>query len=263
MKLPPSSLLASIALVSLPSISASAILSTPTESIDVIDTGILGHPISPADPPLFRELQSSCPATCSSNLCDCVVKYGYAEPCSQQLHEVCQGNDGTIADCVDPDYVFYYQNVYCAFASCRVGGGTYENCQCKSYINFCAIYQNKPGYETDKKTLEYCSIAACCKGASDDTAKGACLKDPFKKIDSGEDDANTTEDNTDEQRDTTSTPNEQTGDTTTGDSSEPIDMTQEPVKVEDKDPPSGSSFNAKESALSLAIGAVVWFAMLN
>jgi hypothetical protein len=253
MKLPPSSILASIALAGLSSISASAILSTPTETIDDIDTGILNHPISPADPPLFRELQSSCPATCSSDLCDCVVKYGYAEPCSQQLHDVCQGNAGTIADCVDPEYVFYYQNVYCAFAACRVGGGTYENCQCKSYINFCAIYQNKPGYETDAKTLEYCSIATCCKGAADDAGKGACLKDPFKKIDSAENDANTAEEQAVEQA--------PPAPGATDESSEPIDMTQDSVEAEDKAPPPDGAFHAKGSVLSLAIGAVVWFAI--
>lgn len=180
MKLPPSSLLASVILTGLPSISASAIHSNPSETIDDIDTGILGHSIGPADPPLFRELQSTCPATCSSDLCDCVVKYGYAEPCAQQLHDVCQGNAGTIADCVLSEYVYYYENVYCPFATCRVGGGTYEKCQCDSYVDFCDIYQNKPGYETDAKTLKYCSIATCCKGETDDEGRKTCLEESFE-----------------------------------------------------------------------------------
>ena len=40
-----------------------------------IDAGILGF---------SRNLASTCPDTCSPELCDCVEEFGYAEPCYQQ-----------------------------------------------------------------------------------------------------------------------------------------------------------------------------------
>ena len=61
-----------------------------------------------------------------------------------------------------------------------MGGGTYQKCQCDSYIDFCGIYQNKPGYENDAKTLKYCSIATCCKKETDDEGRKVCLEGSFK-----------------------------------------------------------------------------------
>ena len=138
MKLPPSSLLTSLAVAAVPLITASDVIDNSHSSID---TGILDAPFDAAsnEAPFLRQLQSNCPATCSSALCDCVSKYGYAEPCALQLHDVCAA--GTISDCVDEEYVFYYSNVYCPFAACRVNGQSYEKCQCDSYVNFCGIYQ--------------------------------------------------------------------------------------------------------------------------
>ncbi|KAL3788128.1 hypothetical protein HJC23_005466 [Cyclotella cryptica] len=158
-----------------------------------VDTGILNAPLfsSRRGGRLLQSSssssQSNCPSTCSADLCSCVSQYGYAEPCSQQLNDVCIGSalspTGTsvsISDCVIEDYVYYYQKVYCPFAACRVGGGSYEKCQCDSYVDFCNIYQGKEGYEKDAKTLKYCSIAICCQGNFDDAGRAVCLAASFQ-----------------------------------------------------------------------------------
>ena len=182
MKLPPSSLLGSIAIAGLPLLSASAVNSAFDSKAALehhhADTGILAIQTEHDEFPFHRDLQSTCPDTCSSALCDCVSKYGYAEPCALELHSVC--TEQTLSNCVSEDYVFYYQNVYCPFAACRVGGESYETCACDSYVDFCNIYQNKEGYERDTKTLKYCSIAVCCLGKTDDMGRETCLGGSFK-----------------------------------------------------------------------------------
>jgi hypothetical protein len=258
MKLPSSSLLASIALTGLPLLSASAI----TEINDVddsnansIDAGILDirGDNSSNEAPFFRDLQSTCPETCSSALCDCVSQYGFAEPCSQQLHDVCTGTAGSIEDCVVPEYVFYYQNVYCPFAACRVSGESYEKCLCDSYINFCGIYQNKAGYETDPKTLKYCSISTCCQGAKDDEdRKTSCLDGTFQNeavtsisnlIDSVESEnveATTAEENTNETTE--------------------LDDAEENSEVEVGEPPAGAH-HVQSSATYVALATFLLFTL--
>jgi hypothetical protein len=285
MKLPSSSLLASIALTGLPLLSASAI----TEINDVddsnansIDAGILDirGDNSSNEAPFFRDLQSTCPETCSSALCDCVSQYGFAEPCSQQLHDVCTGTAGSIEDCVVPEYVFYYQNVYCPFAACRVSGESYEKCQCDSYINFCGIYQNKAGYETDPKTLKYCSISTCCQLATDDTGRNECLTESFQAVgfnstvvaNATSDQPGTTDAtiSTGGETESTASPESESttspeSDATTTESLEPIDLTGGEAEVEagDKDIP--AAVNAcdvkRSSVLSMVVGAFIWLLM--
>lgn len=82
MKLPSSSLLASIALTGLLLLSASAINEINDVDSNAIDAGILDirGDNSSNEAPFFRDLQSTCPETCSSALCDCVSQYGFADP---------------------------------------------------------------------------------------------------------------------------------------------------------------------------------------
>jgi hypothetical protein len=252
MKLPSSSLLASIALAGLPLLSASAINDVDSNSIDAGILDIHGGNSS-NEAPFFRDLQSTCPETCSSALCDCVSQYGFAEPCSQQLHDVCTGTAGSIEDCVVPEYVFYYQNVYCPFAACRVSGESYEKCLCDSYINFCGIYQNKAGYETDPKTLKYCSISTCCQGAKDDEdRKTSCLDGTFQNeavtsisnlIDSVESEnveATTAEENTNETTE--------------------LDDAEENSEVEVGEPPAGAH-HVQSSATYVALATFLLFTL--
>jgi hypothetical protein len=258
MKLPPSSLLASIAVASLPLISASDVPHDGANSnaFMLIDTGILIE-ASPVDDPAApflssRSLQSTCPDTCSSDLCSCVAQYGYAEPCSQQLHDVCTGVTGSISDCVVPEYVFYYTNVYCPFAACRVSGDSYESCQCASYVNFCGIYQNKEGYADDPKTLKYCSIATCCAAEDTDEGRGGCLESSFKNdaVASIADLVGGTEDTT-TATDTAIELAQSTAEETTTDA------------VEAEAPPPSGANGLKSSILSMAVGALAWSSVMS
>ncbi|KAL3805164.1 hypothetical protein ACHAWO_000699 [Cyclotella atomus] len=290
MKLPPSSVLGSIALTNLSLVSASAVLASSTDNIHVVashaeedtstdfnsDIGILNldNDHSPSYIPptsLFRNLQSTCPETCSSDLCSCVAQYGYANPCSSQLHDVCTNVTSTLSDCVVPEYVYYYQNVYCPFASCRVSGGSYESCTCESYINFCNIYGIKQGYETDEKTAKYCGIAACCSKQSEDGGRRGCLEDPFVDLEGATASVNNTVSNSttaatvDETTDTTV--EETTTDATTAKevSLEPIDLTGggDTTDVQEGDnpePPAGGAYG-KKSAVSILVGVFAWFVM--
>eukprot|EP01082_Thalassiosira_pseudonana_P012296 g11024.t1 g11024 contig47:2562-3425(-) len=139
---------------------------------------------------LENSTSSGCPLSCDPELCSCVTIYDTAEDCYQQLHSVCSGTkvgtDGhgnssvtfSIDQCVVSDYLYYYDNVYCPFAECRVGGGSFINCYCQSYVNFCDIYETKPGYEEEDKTIKYCAIAKCCEiNEGDEDAMGGCLDD--------------------------------------------------------------------------------------
>jgi hypothetical protein len=250
MKLPPSSLLASIALANLPLI-ASSDVPHQNDANAFIDTGILTEAsVDNHKSPLFssssRSLESTCPSTCSSALCSCVSQYGYAEPCSQQLHDVCTA--GTISDCVVPEYVFYYTNVYCPFAACRVNGDSYESCQCASYINFCGIYQNKEGYENDPKTLKYCSVATCCAGETEDEGRNLCLGGSFKSeavasiadlVGGSEEDSTPVVSDTEVAEETTAV-----DETTTG------------AVEREPEPPSGAAGGLKSSILPAVVGAM-------
>ena len=83
------------------------------------------------------------PDTCEPNLCQCVSNDGNkAFDCASELNAVCKGftdangKNWTISGCVSGKEA-YYQNIYCPFAECIVGGGTYEACDCEFYEDFC------------------------------------------------------------------------------------------------------------------------------
>ena len=156
---------------------------------------------------------------------------------------------GTIADCVVPEYVSYYSNVYCPFAACRVSGQSYEKCQCDSYINFCGIYQNKEGYENDPKTLKYCSISTCCAKANDDTGRNTCLEGSFQNAASGAI-ADLVGGST----------GDETSDATTIEMAPPTSGSDDVDSVASDNP--GSSANTlKGAGLSVTVGAVAWLMM--
>jgi hypothetical protein len=192
----------------------------------------------------------------------------HLEPCSQQLHDVCTGTAGSIKDCVVPEYVFYYRNVYCPFAACRVSGESYEKCQCDSYINFCGIYQNKAGYETDPNTLKYCSISTCCQLARDDTSRNECLTESFQAVgfnstvvaNATSDQPGTTDATIStggESESTTSPEGESESDATSTESLEPIDLTGGEAEAEagDKDIPAAiNACDVKRSSVLSVVG---------
>ena len=132
-------------------------------------------------------LNATCPHTCDPDLCACVAEHGEAYPCAAELHAVCEitasnnSTDGNVTaavgieGCVPPSYVYYYENVYCPFAACLVGGISYQQCSCEFYQDFCAIYGENPEYGEEEKTVVYCAIAACCQKEGDDDGKMRCL----------------------------------------------------------------------------------------
>ncbi|KAL7516000.1 hypothetical protein ACHAWX_001061 [Stephanocyclus meneghinianus] len=272
---------------------ASSLDSDNVESI--VDTGILNvAPLFMSRRRSSRLLQSSsspqsnCPDTCSAELCSCVSQYGYAEPCSKQLNDVCIGSalspTGTlvdISDCVTDEYVYYYQNVYCPFAACRVGGGSYEECQCNSYVDFCNIYQGKEGYENDAKTLAYCSIASCCQGNIDDAGRAFCLAGSFQNMEDVptpspvDDDGGAQEAGQNESNGLTTTGDQNGGAVTSdgddsslqSDSSASVGLGGADAAAEnaDKDvPPTNSAYHLQgnasrmSSTISVAIGLCLW-----
>ena len=88
------------------------------------------------------------PDTCEPTLCNCVSEGGKAYDCAAELHAVCNGmtdaNGKTwdIAGCVG--YAEYYENLYCPYVACLVGGGTRGTCGCTFYEDSCEIYRDDP-----------------------------------------------------------------------------------------------------------------------
>jgi hypothetical protein len=140
-----------------------------SSEIDVADTGILRlrrlsrTSIHVNDSGRMRSLQedeATCvkPDTCEPSLCSCVANGGDGYDCATELNAVCNnvtaadGTVFTIKGCVDV-YADFYYNIYCSYAECVVDGGSKEECKCKLYNIWCALY------DTEEYTVSPCVVS--------------------------------------------------------------------------------------------------------
>eukprot|EP00581_Thalassiosira_minuscula_P017612 CAMPEP_0183716166 /NCGR_PEP_ID=MMETSP0737-20130205/10163_1 /TAXON_ID=385413 /ORGANISM="Thalassiosira miniscula, Strain CCMP1093" /LENGTH=596 /DNA_ID=CAMNT_0025945387 /DNA_START=33 /DNA_END=1823 /DNA_ORIENTATION=- len=119
-----------------------------------------------------RDLQEGsnpfdCPTGCPQDFCDCATNDGNVQNCAAELHSVCV--NGTLTNCVPENFINFYREVYCNFASCLVNGTSYEDCSCGYYKDYCNLYYGIVD------SLERCEASECCAGAVDSQEKYMCL----------------------------------------------------------------------------------------
>jgi len=118
---------------------------------------------------LQEQDQASCafPETCEEEFCKCSID-GSAFSCARELDDVCNGieaDDGTtqnLSGCVPKEYYSYYSILYCKFASCAVGGGSYAQCECDFYRDACDAFGDVPDYKNDADVIQACFAKDCC-----------------------------------------------------------------------------------------------------
>ena len=124
-----------------------------------------------------------CPNTCDQDLCTCAASteegFPDAQDCATELNAVCES--GGTKDCFDSEVLPFYDNTYCTFSQCWLDNGTYEDCSCQYYEDYCTLYE---AYATDAypDVVDKCDIADCCKKAKESEDKIACMPKIFERM---------------------------------------------------------------------------------
>lgn len=116
-----------------------------------------------------------CPSTCPEDLCACAnsTELGYpdAQDCAPEINDVCTSGD--TPKCFGADSLEFYEQTYCAFATCWLDGNRYEDCACGYYQNYCNLYGDY--VDSYPEIADKCAVAACCDQANDGDEKIMCV----------------------------------------------------------------------------------------
>jgi len=130
---------------------------------------------------LFNETDSyfpkcSCPSpsTCGSDLCECLEldADGDILQCMDPLKQLCEGTiniDGipgpwSMEECFGEPYGKRIAIYYCSYLPCFVDGGSFWECRCNMFDNFC----------TKNRDPRSCAMSKCCQAQTDDEGRKAC-----------------------------------------------------------------------------------------
>ena len=99
------------------------------------------------------------------------------QDCATELNAVCES--GGTKDCFDAEVLPFYDNTYCTFSQCWLDSGSYEDCSCQYYEDYCTLYK---AYATDAypDVVEKCDIADCCKKAKEVEDQQDCMPKIFE-----------------------------------------------------------------------------------
>ena len=101
----------------------------------------------------------------------------HVQDCATELNAVCES--GGTKDCFDAEVLPFYDNTYCTFSQCWLDNGSYEDCSCQYYEDYCTLYK---AYATDAypDVVEKCDIADCCKKAKEVEDQQDCMPKIFE-----------------------------------------------------------------------------------
>ena len=122
----------------------------------------------------FPKCSCPSPTTCGPALCECLEldADGDILQCMDPLKQLCEGTmniDGVPGPWSMEKCLGYksFAILYCTMLPCFVDGGSFYECTCNGFVNFCTEYRDA-GYG-------WCAKSKCCQAQTDDEGRKACL----------------------------------------------------------------------------------------
>ncbi len=122
-------------------------------------------------PRFLQDEKFACQANCPEDFCNCARNNYYGVQCAKEMNDVCVA--GLLPECVPKDYVYYYEETYCKFASCITSERNYWDCECEAYRNYCNLYYM---YEASQAA---CEVADCCDNTQEGDDRASCIPITF------------------------------------------------------------------------------------
>jgi len=122
-------------------------------------------------PRFLQDEKFACQANCPEDFCNCARNNYYGAKCANEMNDVCVA--GLLPECVPTDYVYYYEETYCKFASCIISERNYWDCECEAYRNYCNLYYMYA------ESQAACEVADCCDNTQEGDDRASCIPITF------------------------------------------------------------------------------------